>query len=683
MPSKTRSEPIKPLDDLGTLAQTYFTPHLRRPRLVQEPIPPSLAASRLPPPCAEVDERPRWRYRRFKRWQDAVVPLRKAVVDQNRRAHLRRYQTFAIPSNPVVRRGLSAIQWTPAQTPHPSRLSAPVQEAVLDHHLLSSEHSSPSPLVQPFPYSPPRPQSYDGWGKLPKAERRARRLRLLQFKYALDQEHERRFRLAMASVIPDLIAFESKFLTQFFRDIRKKSSNIWHWVDPTRHQPVSRRQEIHAAVKKTENERKARKERRSAMQQNKLQAQSSAIAPAPPPRQAPESIAKNLTGISGQRRTKSPKTPAARSDEDGLSTSPDLTDGSTASETGIRTPTSKADRPRKLATLKTAPVSTSSPPDAGPEAIGTKPSTLQENAPKAKRSNRSSEAVNYDRDQSTPRSASGRQARSLPLTPFEPTELCRKQDQTVHVQDLERLLSLLRVENQHLKAGGVTHNSPADISGERRRTAPRHASHRSGASGKSQASRSDEDESVSVAIETTKNAGSTLETHTAEPEPYHQQESDIPIQMGNMSSGGTARLANLEDMVPRRPDIDSIQCKIRIPETAANLHSPDVSAATTSAAHASSSPLPLGDLNIDVDTALPVCSSSTRRPVSRLESEHSLRVDYELEEEEDSSDDSSKLSGAEDAQSHDTADSFDDDSTLDTDLSALAKSAHHRSIHAI
>ena len=76
------------LEDLCTLAQTYLNPNLRAPRRVNEPVPPSIAASKLPPPCAEVDERPKWRYRRFRLWKDAVVPLRKAVVDPTKRGRL-------------------------------------------------------------------------------------------------------------------------------------------------------------------------------------------------------------------------------------------------------------------------------------------------------------------------------------------------------------------------------------------------------------------------------------------------------------------------------------------------------------------------------------------------------------------------------------------------------------------
>ena len=46
--------------------------------------------------------------------------------------------------------------------------------------------------------------------KLSKPERKARRLRLLQFRYALDQEHERRFRAAMAWIADDMAEFEDR-----------------------------------------------------------------------------------------------------------------------------------------------------------------------------------------------------------------------------------------------------------------------------------------------------------------------------------------------------------------------------------------------------------------------------------------------------------------------------------------
>ena len=62
-----------------------------------------------------------------------------------------------------------------------------------------------SPLA--LPVSPP-PLPGHPKIKLPKGERKARYQRLLQYKYALDQEHERRFRKGMACLMPRLVAFE-------------------------------------------------------------------------------------------------------------------------------------------------------------------------------------------------------------------------------------------------------------------------------------------------------------------------------------------------------------------------------------------------------------------------------------------------------------------------------------------
>ena len=53
--------------------------------------------------------------------------------------------------------------------------------------------------------SPSRP-------KIPKQERQARYRRLLQNKYVVDQEHERRFRKGMASALRDIVGFEKENL---------------------------------------------------------------------------------------------------------------------------------------------------------------------------------------------------------------------------------------------------------------------------------------------------------------------------------------------------------------------------------------------------------------------------------------------------------------------------------------
>ena len=194
-----------------TTCNRIFTPYFKSPRRRTHPRPPSLAASRLPPPCAEVDERPRFRIRRFKLWRDNIPALRLIVLDPNKRgerdvfvhrvgdgtpdpialrthvfllAELRRYQSFAIPNRSFLRgssssskhRGSLASKWTPYK-PSPKPPVIPGQG-----------------VIEPF--------------KKTKAQRRAEFQRMLQNKYVLNQEHERRFRLGMMSEMTGLIKFE-------------------------------------------------------------------------------------------------------------------------------------------------------------------------------------------------------------------------------------------------------------------------------------------------------------------------------------------------------------------------------------------------------------------------------------------------------------------------------------------
>ncbi|WVR05137.1 hypothetical protein IAU60_002149 [Kwoniella sp. DSM 27419] len=88
--------PLLP-SEIATLSAKLFNPSFKARRTVRQPTPPSLAWSKLPPPAAEIDERPRARVRRFRLWKDAVPGLRKVVLDPRKRFHLRRYQSFGIP----------------------------------------------------------------------------------------------------------------------------------------------------------------------------------------------------------------------------------------------------------------------------------------------------------------------------------------------------------------------------------------------------------------------------------------------------------------------------------------------------------------------------------------------------------------------------------------------------------
>jgi hypothetical protein len=78
--------PISP-DQLSQLASRLFNPNLKPPRVHYAPTPPSLSMSRLQP-HAEIDERPYYRVRRFRTWNNAAPPVRLALLDPRRRGEL-------------------------------------------------------------------------------------------------------------------------------------------------------------------------------------------------------------------------------------------------------------------------------------------------------------------------------------------------------------------------------------------------------------------------------------------------------------------------------------------------------------------------------------------------------------------------------------------------------------------
>lgn len=85
-PNKSHS-PKTPLSPqaLQATSSRLFSPFLKSPRIPTQPNPPALASSRLPPPAAEIDERPRYRVRRFRLWRDNAPALRKIVLDPTQR----------------------------------------------------------------------------------------------------------------------------------------------------------------------------------------------------------------------------------------------------------------------------------------------------------------------------------------------------------------------------------------------------------------------------------------------------------------------------------------------------------------------------------------------------------------------------------------------------------------------
>ncbi|WWD18232.1 hypothetical protein CI109_102682 [Kwoniella shandongensis] len=123
MPPQARRSSRTPYSptEITDLSIKIFSPDFKPPRTVRKPTRPSLVWSRLPPPAAEIDERPRARGRRFKLWKEAVPALRVVVLDPKKRFHLARFQAFAIPATHVPKR-----QKAPQSTVSGSFRRAPV-----------------------------------------------------------------------------------------------------------------------------------------------------------------------------------------------------------------------------------------------------------------------------------------------------------------------------------------------------------------------------------------------------------------------------------------------------------------------------------------------------------------------------------------------------------------------------
>jgi hypothetical protein len=81
----SRPRTYLPLETAISLTAKLFNPKLKPHRPFRIPTPPSIRASQLPPPCAELDERPKRRVRRFMLWTDKVPPLRLVVLDPKKR----------------------------------------------------------------------------------------------------------------------------------------------------------------------------------------------------------------------------------------------------------------------------------------------------------------------------------------------------------------------------------------------------------------------------------------------------------------------------------------------------------------------------------------------------------------------------------------------------------------------
>ncbi|KIR55976.1 hypothetical protein I315_01040 [Cryptococcus gattii Ru294] len=233
---------------MASLSSKLFSPYLFPRGRPREPRPPQLAGSKLPPPAAENDERPTARVRRFKLWSEQVGDLRVTLLDPTRRGALKmrdnetRYRTFVVPSPPQPECRLSPSHRSFQIDPQPLRLP-PL-------------HSPPSTLSPETLINPKKI-------KIPKKERERTHERLLEHRWILDQEHERRFRRGMAAIMTDVLEFQKANTQEFFRAIRKDSTAIYAYLDPLEISLVANRDEVHRMVKEEERKRRKREKKKA------------------------------------------------------------------------------------------------------------------------------------------------------------------------------------------------------------------------------------------------------------------------------------------------------------------------------------------------------------------------------------------------------------------------------------
>lgn len=160
---------------------------------------------------------------------------------------LRRWQTFAIPSNPSVVRGTFRHEFSlgpqvesdrvdgaltvsqPPSYPLPIPPSPPSQ-SVLPPRTFTPDPGVKRPMVHPpevhakihfsktedrttvLPKSPTKsPQKLTKPTKLSRDERHRRRERMKQHRWVLDVEHERRFRTGMWLLMQEVLEFQEEF----------------------------------------------------------------------------------------------------------------------------------------------------------------------------------------------------------------------------------------------------------------------------------------------------------------------------------------------------------------------------------------------------------------------------------------------------------------------------------------
>ncbi|KAE8540271.1 hypothetical protein D1P53_004211 [Cryptococcus gattii VGV] len=180
--------------------------------------------------------------------------------------YLARYRAFVVPSPPQPEYGRLSPSHRPFQIdPQPLRLPP-----------------LPSPPVTLLPETIINPRKT----KIPKKERWRTHERLLEHKWILGQEHERRFRRGMAAIMADVLKFQEAnaipaesgteytwkeginlncvmALQEFFGAIRKDSTAIYAYFDPLEISLVANRDEVHRMVKEEERKRRKREKKKA------------------------------------------------------------------------------------------------------------------------------------------------------------------------------------------------------------------------------------------------------------------------------------------------------------------------------------------------------------------------------------------------------------------------------------
>ncbi|WWC60664.1 uncharacterized protein I303_103239 [Kwoniella dejecticola CBS 10117] len=169
----------------------------------------------------------------------------------------------------------------------------------------STTPATPTARSQAYWIPPTPPLEELPWyaKSLTKRQRKVNFQKLLEFKWILDQEHERRFRIGMSKLMESILIWQNqntkpfdqwktgdKFkwrddvdlvqlenITAFYRAIRKKSSNIFDYFDPEEMDNVPFRTRVHEQVKDEDARKRRKKEKKEAKKRAEAEAEAAAI----------------------------------------------------------------------------------------------------------------------------------------------------------------------------------------------------------------------------------------------------------------------------------------------------------------------------------------------------------------------------------------------------------------------